>query len=129
VDHLVGSWEGEGELFGAPTRFAMTWIPELDGRFLGLHYEIRGNVQMQALAHYRISDSDTLQGVWVDSRGEILQLAATATDSTLEALWHAPTERGRTVYRRIGSDSLEVQDFVRGETGWRLFGTARYSRQ
>lgn len=129
LDHLAGSWEGDGELFGRPTRFAMTWEWELGEAFLGLRYEIRGEVRMDARAHYRIVAGDTLDGVWVDSRGEIVELAAVGTDSTLETEWRSPTERGRTVYRRTAPDSLHVQDFVGDGTGWRLFGDARYARR
>lgn len=129
LGHVVGTWEGEGELFGRPARFAMRWALELDGRFLGLSYTIRGDVRMRALAHYRVAEGDTLRGVWVDSRGEILDLEAVASDSTLETVWRSPTEEGRTVYRRIAADSLEVRDFVRAGSGWRPFGVARYGRR
>ena len=128
-DYLVGNWAGEGELFGRPSRFDMVWAWELGGRFVGLSYEIRGDVQMSARAHYRIADSDTISGVWVDSRGEILELRATATDSTLVTLWRSPTEQGRTIYRRSGADSLEVFDAVQDGAGWRRFGTAQYGRR
>jgi hypothetical protein len=129
LDHLAGAWEGEGTLFGRPSTFIMTWAPELGGRFLGLSYEIHGEFRMSARAHYRIADGPTLRGVWLDSRGEILQLEATATDSDLTTVWRSDTERGRTVYRRTGGDSLEVCDYVQAGDGWRLFGTAHHTRR
>lgn len=131
LEHLVGSWEGEGELFGRPTRFAMTWEWELGGAFLTLRYEIRGETRMDARAYYRIreGEGEALDGIWVDSRKEVVELEAVATDSTLETGWRSPTERGRTVYRRSGADSLEVRDFVHDGTGWRPFGVARYARR
>jgi len=129
LDHLVGAWEGEGALFGRPASFAMSWGMELDGRFLGLSYEIRGGVSMSAQAHYRIADGRTLQGVWVDSRGEILALEATATESNLSTVWRSDTEKGRTVYHRTGDNSLEVCDYVQDGDGWRLFGTAQYAHR
>jgi hypothetical protein len=128
-DYLVGAWEGEGLLFGRPATFVMSWAMELEGRFLGLSYEIRGGVSMSARAHYRIAEGETLQGVWVDSRGEILELEATATESRLSTVWRSDTETGRTVYQRTGDDSLEVCDYVQDGDGWRLFGTAQYSRR
>ena len=128
LDHLMGAWSGEGELFGQPATFGMTWETQLYGRFLELTYEISGAVQMIAIAHYRTT-GDTLRGVWVDSRGEILQLQATVTDSTLDTIWQSPTETGRTVYQSLSADSLYVRDYVRGESGWREFGAARYARR
>lgn len=129
LDHLEGEWEGEGEIFGAAARFAMTWERELDGRFMGLAYEIRGAVAMSARAHYRIADEGPLRGVWVDSRGEFLSLEATATDESLETIWRSDSEEGRTVYRRSGADALDVTDFVRDGADWRRFATASYGRR
>ena len=129
LDDLIGAWDGEGILFGRPTGFVMSWAWELDGRFLGLSYEIRGDTRMSARAHFRIADGNTLQGVWVDSRGEILELEATATDSTFTTSWRSPTERGRTTYHRTGVDTVEVCDFVQDGNSLRLFGSARYARR
>jgi hypothetical protein len=128
LEELVGRWEGSGQLFGAAATFVMSWTPVLDGSFLELEYEIRGAVRMNARAHYRVGEGERLPGVWIDSRGEILSLAATATDSTLVTEWASTTENGRTAYRIDGSAGLEVCDFVPDGAGWRLFGVARYTR-
>jgi hypothetical protein len=106
----------------------MSWTPVLDGRFLELEYEIRAAVRLKARADYRVAEGERLRGVWIDSRGEILSLAATATDSTLVTEWTSTTESGRTVYRIDGPATLEVCDFVSDGPGWRLFGVARYTR-
>jgi len=129
LDHLEGTWEGEGEIFGRPATFAMTWERELDGRFMGLSYEIRGDVGMSARAHYRIADEGPLRGVWVDTRGEFLDLEATVTEESLDTAWRSDSEEGRTVYRRAGPDSLEVTDHVLDGADWRPFATARYARR
>ncbi len=128
-EHLEGTWEGEGELMGRPASFAMKWERELGGRFMGLSYEIRGETQMEARAHYRVAEQDTVHGVWVDSRGEILELRATVSDSALTTIWQSPTERGRTIYRQTGVASVEVQDFFYTGTDWQLFGAATYARK
>ena len=128
LEHLVGSWEGQGELFGQRTSFAMTWERQLDDRFLGLRYEIRGVVRMSAIAHYRLG-ADTLRGVWVDSRGQTLTLDATGTETPLATGGGAPGGRGGSVHERVGADSLVVRDYVEAESGWRPFGTARYGRR
>lgn len=128
LDALVGEWSGTGTLFGNDALFAMSWAPTLDDRFLELGYEIEGPVSMKARAFYLLGTGDTLRGTWVDSRGEFLDLAATATDSSLAIEWSSPGETGRTIYRLLGPNTIEVCDFVRGDDGWRPFGAARYLR-
>jgi hypothetical protein len=50
-------------------------------------------------------------------------------DSTLTVEWGTPeTELGRTVYRLVGVDRVEVEDFVRKGDAWRSFGRASYNR-
>ena len=128
LDALEGEWRGSGALFGSDARFVMTWEPTLDGRFLELRFEIEGPVRMKARAFYRLGSGDELRGTWIDTRGEFLGLSATATDSILATEWSSPGETGRTVYRLVGPDTVEVCDFVRGTEGWRPFGAARYER-
>lgn len=128
LDALVGRWEGSGELFGSDASFTMSWAPVLGGRFLELRYEIEGAVRMSARAHYRVDGGRELRGVWIDTRGEFLDLDATASDSSLVTTWASPSETGRTVYRVTAPDALEVCDYVRAGDGWRAFGAARYDR-
>lgn len=127
-EEIVGEWRGEGQLFGQPAEFEMTWEWELDRRFVRLTYSIRGAADMTAIAHYRLREPEKLDGVWVDTRGEILELSATVTSTVLETIWRSPTEEGRTTYERTGPDSLEVRDYVKDGSEWRLFGEAHYSR-
>ncbi len=127
-EEVVGEWHGEGQLFGQAAEFEMIWEWELDQRFVRLTYTIRGATDMKAIAHYRVRDAEPLDGIWVDTRGEILELSATVTDRVLETIWRSPTEEGRTIYRRIGTDSLEVRDYFRDGDEWKLFGHARYAR-
>jgi hypothetical protein len=127
-DDVLGTWHGEGELLGAVAEFDMTWEKELNGRFVRLTYAIRAERGMEAIAHYRLGDSESLDGIWVDSRGEILELSATATDSRLTTQWRSPTEMGRTVYEITGPGTLEVQDYYHDGSEYRLFGSASYSR-
>ena len=127
-EEVVGEWRGEGQLFGRPAEFEMIWEFELDRRFVRLTYSIRGAADMRAIAHYRLREAETLDGVWVDTRGEILKLSGSVTSTALEIIWRSPTEEGRTTYERTGPDSLEVRDYVEDGDGWRLFGQAGYSR-
>ena len=127
-DEIVGRWQGEGRLFGAPAEFEMVWQWELDNRFVRLTYSIRGATEMTAIAHYRLSEAEALDGVWVDTRGEILELSATVTARMLETHWRSPSEEGRTTYEVTGTDSFEVRDYVRDGEEWQQFGHASYSR-
>ncbi|MFQ5530827.1 MAG: hypothetical protein ACE5FP_10845 [Gemmatimonadota bacterium] len=124
---VAGSWTGEGELFGQEAEFAMDWQFELGRKFATLDYSIRGQRSMDAVAYYRMSESASLEGVWFDSRGEILHLEATVTDSTLTTIWRSPTEKGRTTYQLQG-ESIHVNDYYRDGEDWALFGQARYTR-
>jgi len=128
LDALVGEWRGTGALFGSDARYFMRWEPSLDGRFLELRFEIEGPVSMESRAFYLLGAGDELRGTWIDTRGEFLDLAARATDSSLATEWTSSSETGRTVYRLVGPDAIEVCDFVRDDHGWRPFGTARYAR-
>lgn len=133
LERLIGEWEGEGELFGRSAGFSMRWSWTLDERFVELSFENRlvppdgpATPVLRARAFY--TTTPPLRGSWFDTRGETLELSATTSDSTLVTEWASATERGRTTYRILGPDALEVTDEVHGESGWRTFGTALYRR-
>lgn len=127
-DRIVGEWHGEGQLFGQPAEFQMIWAWELDRNFVRLTYSIHGATEMEAIGHYRIVESEPLDGIWLDTRGEFVQLSPTLTGAGLETIWRSPTEKGRTTYEFTAMDSLEVRDYYHDGTDWQLFGTARYLR-
>ncbi len=127
-DQIVGEWHGEGQLFSQPAEFEMIWEWELDRNFVRLTFSIHGATEMEAIGHYRIRDTEPLVGIWLDTRGEFVELSATATDAGLETIWRSATEKGRTTYEFTGTDSLEVHDYYYDGTDWKLFGTARYMR-
>ena len=83
---------------------------------------------LEAVAAYR-TVYETPKAVWLDSRGVRIEIDWQATDdSTLVAEWTAPNESGRTTYRVVDPDAVEVTDEVRTDEGWRTFATARYRR-
>lgn len=132
-DRLAGQWQGEGTLMGRSAEFAMTWTPH--GELASLVFsnafpDSTGALTpvLDAVAAYRTA-AETPQAVWLDSRGVRIEIEWRATDdSTLVADWAAPKESGRTTYRVIGPDAVEVTDEVRTDDGWRTFATARYRR-
>lgn len=123
----VGSWEGTGELFGQPTEFTMSWKLDLNDRFATLNYSILGARGLTAIAHYRFGEGETADGVWLDTRGEILQLEATVAATRLTTIWRLPTETGKTAYHLV-NDGIEVSDYYHDGDDWVLFGKATYVR-
>ena len=129
---LEGSWEGEGELLGRSATFVMTWKKALNGRFLRLDFR-SAFAALDPFQPVLGSPADywlggpTLTGQWMDSRGVILSLRAEVVGPTLVTYWTGE-ESGRTEYRVIDEDTLEVIDYVRSEGEYRLFARARYRR-
>ena len=137
VNRLIGTWNGAGKLFGAEAEFMMSWERALENKFVRLTFENKmkrsdGKTQiLKAQAFYKPEGETQFQGMWFDSRGMILPLKATAGDSALTTSWGSPeTEQGRTVYRIIDGDTVEVNDFVLTKDGqWKHFGHAMYHRE
>ncbi len=129
---LEGSWEGEGELLGRSATFAMTWERALNGRFLRLDFSnafadtdpVKPVLESHA---YYLLGGPTLSGQWMDSRGVILSLRAEVVGPALVTDWTGE-ESGRTEYRVIDDDALEVIDYVLSDGEYHLFARARYRR-
>lgn len=135
VDRLIGAWHGEGKLFGADAVFSMTWERVLGGQFIRLTFENklqRPNEAarvLQAQAFYKSAGVDRLEGTWFDSRGMVLPLEGSVAPASLTTLWGTPaTEQGRTVYRVVDEERVEVEDYVLKEGQWHEFGRATYRR-
>ena len=129
---LEGRWEGEGVLLERQATFAMTWEKALNGRFLRLEFSNSfADVDppqpvLESQAYYLLGGS-TLTGQWMDSRGVILALRAEIAGSALVAYWTGE-ESGRTEYRVVDPDAIEVTDSVWAEGEYHVFATARYRR-
>lgn len=129
-DRLVGDWRGEGMLMGQTAQFTMSWTRHGGLAVLTFSNAVAdsaGQVTpvLEAAAVYRTAYASP-EAVWLDSRGVRVEIQWAATDSTLVADWSAPNEAGRTTYRVVADDAIEVTDEVRTDEGWRTFGTARY---
>ncbi len=128
---LRGSWEGSGTLFGSPARFSMRW-DTTDG-LARLHFsnaleEEGGGTTpvLTAFATYRTAEP--AEGIWLDSRGETLMLTWTQDGDALVVSWRSLEESGRTTYRTLTEDAVEVLDEVSTPDGFSVFGRARYTR-
>ncbi len=129
---LEGRWQGEGELLDRPAAFSMTWVRSLNGRYLRLEF---GNAftdveppvgVLEAHAYYLLGGS-TLTGRWMDSRGVMLSIEAEIVGSSLVSTWSGE-ENGRTEYRVMDEDTVEVTDYVLADDQYYPFATARYRR-
>ena len=132
---FVGSWKGSGQLFGFDAQFEMSWERVLNDKFVLLTFRnsfIDGSGKertLKARAFYKSTGEGTLQGTWFDSRGKIIPLESVIDDSTLTTLWGtAETELGRTIYRVVSDDEVEVNDYISKDGEWQKFGHASYHR-
>lgn len=138
LDRLPGTWEGKGELFGKPALFRMEWSRALGDRFLRLEFssafaprapEADPIPVLSATAFYRPGAPET-SGTWLDSRGMVLPLAASVSESTLVVRWGAEgdAEQGRTAYAWTGPGTCRVTDEVLKDGKYEVFATADYWR-
>lgn len=135
VSTLEGEWRGEGTLFGNPATFTMEWAPVLGARFVRLRFsnalvnEGGSTPIITAEAFYRLADGGGLEGHWFDTRGYVLSLSARVTDDRIVTDWVAAgVESGRTTYRLIDPDTVEVVDEVSRDGELQEFGRATYRR-
>ena len=129
---LTGEWTGEGTLMGRTAQFTMTWkhqrgfaVLEFANAFVNSDQQT--TPVLNAVALYRSSPANP-EAVWLDSRNQRVEIRWEALDSTLVSHWTAATEAGRTTYRVLSIDHVEVVDEVLSGDAWRIFGTAEYRR-
>ncbi len=113
----------------------MKWDWVLGQQFVRLRFEnnMRGADGVErvlaAEAFYKPLPNGRFDGTWFDSRGVVLPLQGSIEEATLTTLWGTPeTEQGKTVYRLLDGDQLEVTDFVLQNEQWNQFGHAIYTR-
>ena len=92
IQHFIGSWEGQGELFGSKVSFRMEWEWVLGEKFVRLEFEngMQGpdgvDPILQAVAFYRLIGEGRLEGTWFDSRGMVLPLQASTEPTSCPSL-------------------------------------------
>ncbi len=136
LSRLQGSWQGEGKAFGMPANLQVKWEWVLGNKFLrlSLKNEMRaanGQVQVfEGQAFYRATAADKCEAHWFDSRGINFPIKAQVEADTLIAFWGSPEkEEGKSSYRLIDDQTLEVVDWVKQKDGtWREFGRAIVKR-
>lgn len=136
LSRLEGSWQGEGKAFGMAANMQMKWEWVLNKKFLRLTLKndmSRPNGQKQMFegqAYYQHIGADKYQAHWFDSRGISFPIKAHLEENALVALWGSPEiEEGKSTYRLIDANSLEVTDTVKQKDGtWREFGRTMLKR-
>ncbi len=130
-DLLTKEWAGSGELLGSKTGFRMKWSKTLNEKFFMLNYETTRSsgedvIKFQAIGMYQLLE-DSVKGYWFDSRGIQIPLKGWIEENKLTILWGTPdTEEGKTTYEKTGPDTFQVDDFVKREGNYMLFGSASY---
>lgn len=126
---LGGAWTGEGKAMGMPATLQMSWDWVLGEKFLrlSLKNEMKGeNGQVRVFeghAYYQPAEGKC-EGTWFDSRGVSFPIKCSVDGPALTAIWGSTTtEQGKSIYRLLGDEKLEVVDFVKQPDGsWREFG-------
>ena len=131
-DKLAGEWIGNGKLMGRTAGFTMTWERQEDFAILKfangfVDSDRQVTSVLNSVAVYRTSVVHP-EAVWLDSRNQRIEIQWEATDSTLVSHWTGATEAGRTTYRALSIDEIEVVDEVESGDSLRVFATALYNR-
>jgi len=126
---LAGDWHAACDAWGTPAHCTSSWGPGLHESHVVQTYTItRAEDGVQLFAGrglYRIVDGE-VDGIWADSRGQILDLAGRYDAGVLDVIWgEARSEIGRSVYR-FEAGGLQVRDSVLTDQGWQTFMQVDY---
>ena len=119
----IGTWHGPGSNSGVTADLTLQFERVLGGRFvrLSLSNQVGPPATRQlfeGLALYWPAADGQLRGSWFDSQGTVYALDVQVFDTTLVAIWRDNEKpRGRSSYRLIQPDELEVIDSVRAPDG------------
>lgn len=130
LKRLIGAWRGEGKAFGMDTRTELKWEEVLGSKFvrLTLRNEMRtagGQTQtFEGHAYYQLNAAGAYEARWFDSRGISFPIKGEVEGDALTAFWGTPAlEEGKSVYRLLAANRLEVVDSVKQKDGsWKEFG-------
>ena len=128
---FVGDWQNTCDAWGVPATCTSRWQVGKHASHLLQDYTIVSNADgVQIFAGrglYRIVDG-AVDGIWEDSRGEILSLAGQYKDGELKVIWgDASREIGRSTYT-LDEAQLVAEDSVLTDAGWRVFMRIDYAR-
>ena len=129
---ILGTWNGEGSLFGQEASFKMKWKKDLNEQFIKLTFQNSFKDQsgtqrvLKATAYYNF---EKRIGQWFDTRGVILPLTFDLDQNVMTVMWgDEKTEQGKTIYSLMNKGEMRVQDFVLKDDLYKAFGEANYER-
>lgn len=129
MDWLTGSWRGEGNFMGRPSKAELDARMAIGGRFLEIEWRIEaGATRYEGRGLYR-PGATGWDGHWLDSTARIRPLTATAEPGAFRVAWGTPeTERGTSLYV-LGGDTLTIEDVVLTAQGPRPFAKHMLKRR
>lgn len=133
-ERLEGVWTATGNSFGQQAQSKMVWSKTLNGKFYRIDYSIlfdpSGTNAFTGIGHYKFSTEPKVTGYWVDNGGDLHPLSAATDADRLLTIWgKAGSKMGRTEYRLLPDDSLQVTDWQLTTEGWKMFNQAVFQKQ
>ena len=127
--NTFGQWQTACDAWGVAAICRSHWRPGLHGRHIVQDYTIRSAADDALIfagrGLYQLSGA-TVEGVWEDSRGQILTLGGSYSNGVLNVVWgDATVEIGRSIYQ-FKDGQLSVRDAVLTDNGWREFMAVDY---
>ena len=134
---LMGAWKGSGKFSGRDSNVEMKWESVLGGRFVRLSYRNTWKtaqdktLTIEGHAYYQSLNNGEYRANWFDSYGKARPIEAKFENGALSATWGTPaTELGKTVYKLVTPDQVEIIDTVQLKDGsWREFHRALLRRE
>jgi hypothetical protein len=106
------------------------WTQVLDDKFLKLAFMnqfINNSGEERTMTAIGFFNLKAGQGSWFDSRGTMLPLVLKFENDELIVNWgDEDTEKGKTIYKIIDEDKIEVEDYFLKDGKYNLFGTENY---
>lgn len=134
-EKLRGNWKGTGLVNKMESNLSMKWEVFLGNKFYRLSFKntmkgSNGDIVFEGMAMYKFTASLETERNWYDSFGFVRPIKAILEKNALTANWGTKeTEEGKTVYRLVENDKLEVVDSVKMKDGsWHEFGRSSYLR-
>ena len=133
LSRLEGSWQGDGKTLGMAANMQLKWEWVLNKKFLRLSLKNEmstPNGQKQVFEGEAYYHASAAEAHWFDSRGMMFPIKAQIEGDMLISMWGSPDkEEGKSTYRIIDANTLEVIDTVKQKDGtWREFGRATLKR-
>lgn len=126
------TWEASCDAWGTPAICRSMWQTGKHKSHWVQNYSIRhaetGAQMFAGRGLYRVQPDGSVTGYWEDSQGSVHPLAGTWNGKEFSVNWGSEdTELGRSIYVFTIDGGLQVEDWVKRETGWHRFMTVTYS--